>query len=186
MVAKEMFMNNVDCITVLTVRGITEILNTGGSQAWRLDASHAAKYQYLVCVQNSKKEWGTQEAKHHHAFMVGRISGIGRAPEYTKNRWVINIDSYAEIDIPNQWDGNRNPVSYRSLEEMGIDVTRLDFKPVPKTSHLVLNTGQSDEGYDEYEEQTHKIKPLTLKDAKAGLALHFDVSENDIQIIIKG
>lgn len=48
-------MLDTDCITVLTARGITEILNSGGSQAWRLDATHVAKLPYLVCVQNSKK-----------------------------------------------------------------------------------------------------------------------------------
>lgn len=179
-------MNNIDCITVLTARGITEILNTGGSQAWRLDASHAAKYQYLVCVQNSKKEWGTQEAKHHHAFLVGRISGIGRAPDSQKKRWIINIDSYAEIDIPGQWDGNRNPVSYRSLKSMGIDVATLNFKPVVSVSHSAPKDGKFDDEYDEYEEEPQGIKPLTLKEAKAGLAVHFGVSEDDIQIIIKG
>ena len=46
-------MLDTDCITVLTARGITEILNSGGSQAWRLDATHVAKLPYLVCVQNS-------------------------------------------------------------------------------------------------------------------------------------
>ncbi|MBN3200898.1 hypothetical protein H5A20_19630 [Pectobacterium brasiliense] len=177
-------MANINCIMVLTARGITEILNTGGSQAWRLDASHAAKYQYLVCVQNSKKDWGSQEAKHHHAFMVGRISGVSRAPESSK-RWIINIDSYSEVDIPNQWYGNRNPVSYRSLEDIGIDVSKLEFKPVSKiipTDFIATNKGNEYEG--EYNEDM--VNPLTIKDAKAGLALYFGVNQEDIQITIKG
>ena len=175
-------MASTNCITVLTARGIQEILKTGGSQAWRLDASHAAKHQYLVCVQNSKKDWGSQEAKHHHAFMVGQISGVSRAPEHSK-RWIINIDSYAEIDIPDQWDGNRNPVSYRNLESMGIDITRLDFKPVSKVTSSVLNDVKT---VDEREENKVFSTPLNIKDAKAGLALYFGVSEDDIQITING
>lgn len=170
-------MSDTNCITVLTARGATEILKTGGSQAWRLDASHAAKHQYLVCVQNSKKDWGSQEAKHHHAFMVGQISGVSRAPENPK-RWIINIDSYAEIDIPDQWDGNRNPVSYRNLEDMNIDAMKLDFKPVSK---VILS-----EVRDEKVGNENDIKPLNIKDAKAGLALYFGVSEDDIQITIQG
>lgn len=176
-------MATTNCITVLTARGITEILSTGGSQAWRLDASHAAKYEYLVCVQNSKKDWGSQEAKHHHAFMVGRISGISRAPE-NPHRWIINISSYAEIDIPEQWDGNRNPVSYRNLKDIGIETNKLEFKAVPKFAPTTLNVEQVGDEYEDEEENV--VKPLTLKDAKAGLALYFGVNEENIQITIQG
>lgn len=179
-------MPNTNCITVLTARGITEILNTGGSQAWRLDASHAAKHQYIVCVQNSKKDWGSQEAKHHHAFMVGHISGVSRAPENSK-RWIINIDSYAEIDIPEQWDGNRNPVSYRTLEGFGIVVSELDFKPVSKLNASALSKAKANDEYEDGDEDGENVViPLTLKDAKAGLALYFGVNEDDIQITITG
>ncbi|WP_318587889.1 hypothetical protein [Enterobacter hormaechei] len=176
-------MANTNCITVLTARGITEILSTGGSQAWRLDASHAAKYEYLVCVQNSKKDWGSQEAKHHHAFMVGRISGISRAPE-NPHRWIINISSYAEIDIPEQWDGNRNPVSYRNLKDIGIETNKLEFKAVPKFAPTSLNVEQAGDEYEDEEENV--VKPLTLKEAKVGLALYFGVNEENIQITIQG
>lgn len=176
-------MANTNCITVLTARGITEILSTGGSQAWRLDASHAAKYEYLVCVQNSKKDWGSQEAKHHHAFMVGRISGISRAPE-NPHRWIINISSYAEIDIPEQWDGNRNPVSYRNLKDIGIETNKLEFKAVPKFAPANLNVEQAGDEYEDEEENV--VNPLTLKEAKAGLALYFGVNEENIQITIQG
>lgn len=177
-------MSGTKCVTVLTARGITEILKTGGSKAWRLNATHAGKCSYVVCVQNSKIDWGTQEAKHHHAFMIGRISGISRIPDHPKKRWIINIDSYAEIDIPDQWDGNRNPVSYRNLEDMGIDLDTLDFKPV---GHIVSGIKQtSGDEYDEYEEVDASDRPLSLKEAKAGLALHFGVNEDDIQITIKG
>lgn len=178
-------MANTNCITVLTARGINEILSTGGSQAWRLDASHAAKHEYLVCVQNSKADWGTQEAKHHHAFMVGRISVVSRAPE-NPHRWIINIDSYAEIDLPEQWDGNRNPVSYRNLEDIGIEPGKLEFKAVPKLSPTNVIIGKAGDEYEEVEEEQESVKPLTLKEAKAGLALYFGVNEENIQITIQG
>lgn len=185
---KVISMGVTNCITVLTARGINEILKTGGSKAWRLNASHAGKCSYVVCVQNSKIDWGTQEAKHHHAFMIGRISGISRIPDHPGKRWIINIDSYAEIDIPNQWDGNRNPVSYRNLEDMGIDLSKLNFKPIDSvepSSLSSVNQTSSDE-YDEYEEVDVSVRPLSLKEAKTGLSLYFGVSEDDIQITIKG
>ncbi|MGP6467506.1 hypothetical protein, partial [Pantoea agglomerans] len=144
-----------------------------------------AKLPYLVCVQNSKKDWGSQEAKHHHAFMIGKISGVSRSPENAK-RWIINIDSYAEIDIPEQWDGNRNPVSYRKLEDMGIDISKVDFKPLSKEDSSALNAIKDEDEYDEYEEDSNGVRPINLKEAKAGLALYFGVNEDDIQITIKG
>lgn len=173
-------MGGTDCVVVLTARGITQILREGGSQAWRLDPSHAGKYEYAVCVQNTKPSWGTPEAKHHHAFLVGRISGISRSPDHPETRWILNFDSYAEIDVPNQWGGNRNPVSYGSLEKMGIDISKLDFKPLQK-----VEFPESDEGvglgFDDV-----GIRPLSLQEAKRGLAMKFGVSEEDIQITING
>lgn len=178
-------MSSVDCVCVLTARGIDDILSSGGSQAWRINASYAAKFKYLVCIQNSNIDWGTQQAKHHHAFLVGKISGISRAPS-ASSRWIINIDSYAEIDIADQWDGNRNPVSYRSLSSMGIDVDQLEFKPVSTHGTSALDEQVSINANAEEHEAEETIKPLTLKDAKEGLALYFGVGEDDIQIVIKG
>ena len=173
-------MSVTDCVVVLTARGITQILREGGSQAWRLDPSHAGKYEYAVCVQNTKPSWGTPEAKHHHAFLVGRISGVSRSPEHPETRWILNFDSYAEIDIPNQWDGNRNPVSYGSLKDIGIDISQLDFKPLQKVFPL------EPEEHVEVGCDGVGIRPLSLQEAKRGLAMKFGVSEEDIQITING
>ncbi len=124
-----------DIIVVLTVRGLSQMLTEGGSQAWRLDAERAKKCSYVVCVQNEKgnSDLGEPEAEHHHAFMVGHISDVVPSQEKgSEDRWMIKMDKYAEIDIANQWDGNRNPVTYRNLESMGIDLDKLDFKPMPE------------------------------------------------------
>ena len=106
-------MSDIGCIVVLTERGISQILREGGSQAWRIDPNHAGKYEYVVCVQNAKPSWGTPEARHHNAFLVGRISGVRRSFESPHTRWILNFDAYAEIDIPNKWNGNKNPISYK-------------------------------------------------------------------------
>ncbi|MFA3137585.1 hypothetical protein KWE28_18210, partial [Acinetobacter pittii] len=107
------------CVVVLTARGKSRILREGGSQAWRLNAHHAGKCSYVVCVQNRNKSWGHPEAKHHTAFLVGKISSISRSQEADcEGRWIINISEYADISIPNMWDGNRNPVAYSTLEEL--------------------------------------------------------------------
>ena len=92
----------------------------------------------------------------------------------------LNFDSYAEIDVPNQWDGNRNPVSYGSLKDIGIDISQLDFKPLQKVSPLEL------EEHVEVGCDGVGIRPLSLQEAKRGLAMKFGVSEEDIQITING
>lgn len=164
-------MEETKALCVLTARGRSEILATGGSQAWRLDAGKASKHSYVVCVQNRKPSWGTAEAEHHHAFLVGRVSSVTRTNGGKGDRWIINIDSYADIDIADQWDGNRNPVSYRTLESMGIHLDELDFKPMPDLEEVE-------------EDLSSEPKPLTLDEAKKGLALKFGVNESDIQITI--
>lgn len=164
-------MQETNATVVLTARGRTEILETGGSQAWRLDAGKASKRSYVVCVQNRKPSWGTAEAEHHHAFLVGRVSSVTKTDGGKGERWIINIDSYANIDIAEQWHGNRNPVSYRTLESMGINVDELDFQPMPNVEEVKSDLRS-------------EPRPLTLDEAKKGLALKFGVNESDIKITI--
>ena len=166
---------------MLTARGKHQLLEEGGSQAWRLNPVNAGKHAYVVCVQNLNTSWGSPEAKHHHAFMVGKISTITRSIENDR-RWILNFDAYADIDIPDQWDGNHNPVSYKRLEDLGIDVSKLDFKPLEKTETLAPEKSVSHE--NKYQEGI--TRPLTIQDAKKGLAAKFGVSEEDIQITING
>ncbi|EKR8707164.1 TPA: hypothetical protein PCO49_005281 [Klebsiella pneumoniae] len=59
----------------------------------------------------------------------------------------------------------------------------MDFKPVSKVTSSVLNDVKT---VDEREENKVFSNPLNIKDAKAGLALYFGVSEDDIQITING
>lgn len=124
-------MEKNDSIAVFTSEGITEIINAGGTQAWVLSKKKAEKMRYVVCIQNHNHK-GTQEADHRNAFLIGKISDIKPAPLSPNDRYIINIDSYAEIDIPNQWNRQRNPVSYRELSSMGINISQLKFKPVLK------------------------------------------------------
>lgn len=159
-------MNN-NCVVVLTARGKTRILKEGGSQSWRLNAHNAGKCDYLVCVQNRKQSWGEPEVDHHTAFLVGKISSISQSQEEDADgRWIINISEYADISIPNMWDGNRNPVSYSSLEEMNIDLNELKFTK--------LNEDNSSKTLDK----------ISIPEAKRLLANYFDVPQENISITI--
>ena len=168
-------IDNTDAVCVLTARGIEMILAEGGSQAWVLDAKRARACQYVICVQNRgfADDWGKVSAPHHTAFIVGRLKDVVRStedPTAKDKRWLLVFSEYAEIDVPNAWPGNRNPVLYTDLESFGIKLEELKFHPMP-----------------EQEEPAPPIAaPLTLAEAKAGLARTFGVAPTDIEITVRG
>src|ERR1017187_8044631 len=119
------------CLVVLTARGLSHIRQDGGSQAWRLNPGNAASLEYIVCVQNRNNgHWGGADADHHRAFVVGRIREV--VPSDRAGRYLVRFSEYAEIDVPDAWHGQRNPVRYSTLEEFGItDPTTLTWQPMP-------------------------------------------------------
>ncbi|WP_299142812.1 hypothetical protein [uncultured Vibrio sp.] len=129
-----------DTLKVLTARGKREIIDTGGSQAWALNPVNAKAMTYLVCVQNRNASWGTGEAEHHHAFLVAKIKEIVKSFE-REDRWLVMIDAFAEVDIPNQWNGDRNPVSYCRIEDLGVDVDSLRFEYMPNKPWIEIIIG---------------------------------------------
>ena len=163
------------CVVVLTARGKSRILKEGGSQAWRLNAHHAGKCSYVVCVQNRNKSWGQPEAKHHTAFLIGKISSISQSQEEgSQGRWIINISEYADISIPNVWDGNRNPVAYRTLEELNIDLENLQFNKLEQEPNVLEQANKPKED----------LEKISIPEAKRLLANYFDVPQENISITI--
>jgi len=167
------------CLVVLTGRGTDRILSEGGSQAWRLNYENAKRYPYCVCVQNQKVHWGGADNEHHHAFMIGRIKEIVPAPD-APDRYMVVFSEYAEIDHPDAWPGLRNPVRYATLEEFGItDPSVLSWTPMPPiTVRSSISPANEDEDKDGF-------GPLTIPEAKAGLALGLGVPETAIEITVK-
>lgn len=110
--------------------------------------------------------------------MIGLIKGLTHA-EVVRGvpRWRILISDYALIDKAKAWKGWRNPVRYASLEEPGIDIDKVSFKPMP--------TGTL-EGARPLESLPSSVRPLTIPEAKAGLALALAISPDAIEILIKG
>lgn len=163
----------IDTIVVLTCRGKERILREEGSQSWRLNPSRVAKLQYVVCVQNRKQGWGNPEAPHHSAFMVAKISGVSPSLEKdAEGRWKINISEYADIYIPDMWDGNRNPVSYTSISDLKIKINNLNFKSLPKKKSENEEPLNSD------------LVKLSIQDAKRLLAESLGVEQEQITITI--
>lgn len=166
-------------VLVFTERSHKQILEEGGSQAWVLNQERARRCEYLVCTQNTHK-WGDEAKRHGEAFLVGRISDLVPAPD-DQDRWLIRISEYARIKISNAWQGLRNPVRYTTLEDLGIDLAKLTFEPAPKVPEKIV------------EQPAHlparpvgAVRPLTISEAKQGLAAQFGCSIDDIEIIIRG
>lgn len=169
-------------VSVFTARGVDRILSEGGSQAWVLDAQRAAGCEYLVCVQNRgfPDDWGQATAPHKDAFLVGKVSKVVPSTEdpAETGRSIIMIGEYAEISVPDAWPGNRNPVRYTTLDEIGIDVDSLEFKPLPKLEVPVKK--EASPGVDAFK------AGLSLEEAKTGIALRFGVKPEQVMITING
>jgi hypothetical protein len=168
------------CLVVLTARGPDRLIAERGSQAWRLKPENARRLEFCVCVQNRHNgHWGGADQEHHHAFMVGRISAVVPSPE-SEDRYLVVFSEYARIDVPDAWPGLRNPVRYGNLEEFGItDPDSLTWHPITTSParHQAMSTSD-DEDQDGF-------GPLTIAEAKAGLALGLGVPESAIEIVVK-
>lgn len=176
-------VNESEVLTVFTFRSVERMLREGGSQAWNLSPNNARRCSYVVCCRNRFAEWGSEgEEEHGAAFLVGKISSVEPSPE-RPDRFIIKISEYALIDPkPVVWPGSRNPVWYvKNLSELEIDETVLDWHPMPDQDEAV----PQDDGLP----LSHNFSSrggLTIPQAKAGLALTFGVSPENIEIVVRG
>ena len=121
----------------------------------------------------------TRTAPHRSAFLVGRISQVvpATAPEDT-GRWMIQFSEYARTDQASVWTGDRNPVRYTTLDELGIDVDSLQFE---KSQVVDSPTDAAQPGA-----AGGLGAGLTIREAKAGLAQTYGVGVDAIEIVIRG
>lgn len=166
-------------IAVFTSENRTEILAVGGSASWVVAEKQARRREFLVCIRNARGVDFADHEPHGTAFLVGRISGLKPFGFDRKGmpRWIIALGEYALVDFPEAWGEWRNPVKYTSLEELGIDIKQLKFKPMPKPTKDLTPPVPPPRA---------KTGALTIAEAKAGLALQFGVKPEAIEILIKG
>jgi hypothetical protein len=161
-------------VAVLTAKSIDHILEDGGTQSWALTRNNARQCQFAVCVRNAHADWTEGDEAHGTAFLVGRIKDVIPSTE-TEGRWMIQFSDYCIVNAADAWGGWRNPVKYAQDAELGLDISKLKFEPMPvhpdapQKSLPVMSQ-----------------KPLTMAEAKAGLALTFGVSPDAIEITIRG
>ena len=150
-----------DTIVVFTRKTIEQIVNTGGSRACKIRPANARKTTYLVCARNAQGSCGREA--HGAGFLIGRITDIVSDPDDV-SRHLIQIGKWGRLDSPDLWKFGRNPVHFAELCDLGIDPRSIDFIPMP------------------YGFQT---TPLTIAEAKRGLALALGVSTDAINITIR-
>lgn len=176
---------STQAIAIFTKKSVSTIQNDGGTQAWVLDPARARRCDYVVLCRNTRAKSAPPKDEvpelHGSAFLVGRISNVvpstmpSRPEAKCEDRWKIMFDQYAEVRIPDLWGGWRNPVRYTTLEELGIDIERLDFKPMPIPQSAAINPAVSG-----------STQPLTIERAKQELAITFGVNPEAIEITIRG
>jgi hypothetical protein len=152
-------------MVVFTRKSVEEILRAGGSAGWIAKTEEIEACEYHVCTR-SRREWHEGDEPVGSAFLVGRTKHAVPSPnDSNPRRKLVLFSEYALINppIPNVWPGTRNPLNYTTMEKLGIDPATLDFKPMPVN-----------------------VEPMTIEQAKAGLAATFRVQPSQIEIAIRG
>ena len=159
-------------IAVFTGKKLGDLLAQGGSGPWVGAEERVKQQQYLICVRKAKP--GTDD--HGAAFLVGKIAGVQKHgfDRRGQQRWFFQISDFATLMQPGKWEW-RNPVRYTTVEDLGIELKKLKFKPAPPAT---VSPPMA--------ELAPSVKPLTIAEAKAGLAAKFGVSPDAIDIHIKG
>lgn len=164
-------------VLVFTSETVETILSRGGTGDWVLSPKKAGTCKYVVCCRkvawNNKKEG----IAHRAAFLVGLVTGLHKKPDSENDRgqprFLIELSEYATIERAAVWKEGRNPVSYKTLETLGIDLRALKFKPMPIPAPSTKSGGTTG-------------APMTIMDAKKALAATFGVSPDDVEITIRG
>jgi hypothetical protein len=175
-----------DTVVLFTAKSDERILREGGTSSWRLDRNHARQCTYAVCTRNSNAGWVEGMEEHHSAFLIGKIREVVPCTptpennESAEKRYLIQFTEFARVNLANIWKGDRNPVKYTSLESLGIDPSLLQWEPMPESA------SQSERKSQTSKSERTVIQPLTMAEAKKGLALMFNVAPEAIEITIRG
>lgn len=163
-------------MVIFTAKSVETCLEVGGSQSWVLNRANAKHYKYAILCRNAHTNWGDGKEPHGTAFMIGHISDVVPSTE-TAGRWLVKFDEYARLDIPDFWQGWRNPVRYTTFEELSFSLNDITFEQMPAVIEepnktVCLNMETPDR--------------LTIADAKKALAATFGVKPEAVEIIIHG
>ena len=128
-----------------------------GTERWRLNVGRASKCEFVALCKNAP-----MEESHRSAFKIGKVQGL---IDVGAGRYKILVQQWARLPepIPNIWPTNlRNPVRYGSLDELKLSRENLSFE-----------SGE-----------TEPEQGLSIDEAKAGLAIRYGCSEQEIDIFL--
>ena len=128
-------------LVIFTCRSKWEIMENGGSQAWRLNPERAAGCKYLVCTRNQRYFGASPHLQtktpeqHGAAFLVGRITAVDPSHDWP-GRYIVRFEECACLDPqPIVWHGAQKPVRYvNDISQLGIQPGRLDWRVVVSAS----------------------------------------------------
>lgn len=185
-------------VIVFTFKSIERLMREGGTSSWHLNRNNAKHCAYAVCTRNTKREDEAADLledpaqlddapkteAHRSAFLVGKISNIVLCPRHgsaTPPRYLLQFSEYARVNVPDAWKGDRNPVKYGTLKALGIDPSTLKWEPMPASRASAPAPPSASE-----KATGNTPGPLTMAEAKKGLALTFGVSPEAVEITIRG
>jgi hypothetical protein len=152
-------------VAVLTSKSLETMFREGGSGHWVANGNRIRRCKYLIAIRHGHSGWSQDEKPHNSAFLIGRNLSVIPA----EDRLIIGFSEYSEINIPNAWPGNRNPVAYKDLADFDIDVSELRWIPFPADQVVEQNSA----------------KPLTIEEAKQGIAKALGITKECIEITIR-
>jgi hypothetical protein len=183
-------------VIVFTFKSIERLMREGGTSSWHLNRNNAKQCAYVVCTRNTKRDDAAdlledpaqlddapKTEAHRSAFLVGKISNIVLCPRHgdeKPQRYLIQFSEYARVTVLDAWKGDRNPVRYGTLKELGIDPSTLKWEPMPAPKVSTPAPSASEKA------TSNTTGHLTMAEAKKGLALTFGVSPDAIEITIRG
>jgi hypothetical protein len=96
-----------------------------------------------------------------------------------RDRYLVKFAAVADVLVPDFWDGSRNPVRYMDAADVkarGLDFDALDFEPC----------GGAPAARPKPTPEAGGVAPLSILEAKEGLAARLGVPVDMIEITIKG
>ena len=192
-----------ESILVFTHRSIDFLTKLNASTSWQLNQQRAMLCDYVICVRNTNSGLAEKDFAHSSAFLIGKISNVVQSLNLPRDehRYMIEFEEYAEISIPDVWQGWRSPVIYKDTNEIQImhdlDFNSLDWKKVPDRDHDFIKEYFEFENkfYESQENVTTKFRKkkdiklsegLSIHEAKTELSKYYEISEDNIEIHIKG
>lgn len=159
----------MNTVMVLTSKDLNTFFIEHGCGDWKINQSNLAKCSYLITTANSNSDWSQHPKElHGNAFMVAKIIGVFKSNK-NPDRLVIEFDKYAHLNLENAWNGQQNPVRYVNYEDFDLDLTNLNWLDFP-----VKEKSKED-----------NVTPLTIEEAKKGLAKKLGITVENIEIIIR-